>query len=74
MANLVNLMNPQMIIIGGGVSKMGGMLLRPARKSMKENAFNLPVSTVHLVRSRLGMDAELTGAALYARDRLRSNI
>jgi len=74
LANLVNLMNPQMIIIGGGVSKMGGMLLRPARKSMKENAFNLPVSTVHLVRSRLGMHAELTGAALYARDRLRSNV
>jgi len=29
---------------------------------------------VHLVRSRLGMDAELTGAALYARDRLSANV
>jgi len=53
---------------------MGDMILRPARKSMKENAFNLPARTVHLVRSRLGMHAELTGAALYARDRLRSNV
>jgi glucokinase len=73
LANLVNLMNPQMIIIGGGVSKMGDMILSPARKSMKANAFNLPARTVRLVRSQLGVDAELTGAALYARDRLRSN-
>jgi glucokinase len=68
LANLVNLMNPQMIIIGGGVSKMGEMLLRPTRKSMKANAFNLPARTVRLVRPRLGVDAELTGAAIYARE------
>jgi glucokinase len=71
-ANLVNLMNPQMIIIGGGVSKMGEMLLRPTRKSMKANAIELPARSVRLVRPRLGVDAELTGAALYARDMLRA--
>ncbi|MBN1689640.1 MAG: ROK family protein [Dehalococcoidia bacterium] len=70
-ANLVNLMNPQMIIIGGGVSKMGEMILSPTRRSMKANAINLPARTVRLVRPRLGVDAELTGAALYARDMLR---
>ncbi len=69
-ANLVNLMNPEMVIIGGGVSKMGEMILRPTRKSMKANAIALPAGTVRLVRSQLGVDAELTGAALYARDML----
>ncbi|MFA5065013.1 MAG: ROK family protein [Dehalococcoidia bacterium] len=69
-ANLVNLMNPQMIIIGGGVSKMGEMLLKPTRKSMKANSIELPVSSVRLVRPGLGVDAELTGAALYAREML----
>jgi len=74
LANLVNLMNPQMIIIGGGVSKMGDMLLRPARKSMKVNGIDLPAQTVRVVRSQLGVDAELTGAALYARDMLRMKV
>ncbi|MFA5398937.1 MAG: ROK family protein [Dehalococcoidia bacterium] len=73
-ANLVNLMNPQMIIIGGGVSKMGEMILRPTRKSMTANSIELPARTVHLVRSQLGVDAELTGAALYARDMMRAKV
>ena len=70
LANLVNIINPQMIIIGGGVSKMGAMLFRPARKSMKEHAFKLPARTVRVVRPRLGMDAGLMGAAIYARESL----
>jgi glucokinase len=74
LANLVNLMNPQMIIIGGGVSKMGEMLLGPARKSMKKHAFNLPARTVRLVRPRLGADAELTGAAIYALEKLGAKV
>ena len=70
LANLINVINPQMIIIGGGVSKMGAMLFRPARKSMKEHAFKLPARTVHVVRPRLGMDAGLIGAAIYTQESL----
>jgi len=70
LANLVNIINPQMIIIGGGVSKMGAMLFRPARKSMKEHAFKLPARTVRVVRPRLGLDAGLFGAAIYTRESL----
>ena len=70
LANLINVINPQMIIIGGGVSKMGAMLFRPARKSMKEHAFKLPARTVRVVRPRLGMDAGLIGAAIYTQESL----
>ena len=70
LANLVNIINPQMIIMGGGVSKMGGMLFRPASKSMKEHAFKLPARTVRLVRPRLGMDAGLMGAAIFTQESL----
>jgi len=66
LSNLVNLLNPQMIIIGGGVSAMGEMLLRPARKSMREHAFKLPASTVRVVRSKLSPDSGILGAAAYA--------
>ena len=71
LANLVNIINPQMIIIGGGVSSMGAMLLGPARKSMKAHAFKLPANTVRIVRPALGTDAGLTGAAEYARQKGR---
>jgi len=65
LANLVNIFNPDVIVIGGGVSKMGEMLLRPVRKVVKDRAFQLPARTVRIVRSRLGDDAGIIGAAAY---------
>ncbi len=64
MANIVNIFNPEMIIIGGSVSKMGEMLLKPARKVVKQRAFNLPTSSVSIVRSHLSDDSGIIGAAL----------
>jgi glucokinase len=68
LANLVNIFNPELIIIGGGLSKMGDMLLKPARKVLKERAFRLPARTVHIVRARLGSNAGIIGAAAYVFD------
>ena len=67
MANLVNILNPQMIVVGGGVSAMGEKLLRPARISMRRHAFKLPAGTVRIVKTALGADSGLIGAAIYAR-------
>ncbi len=66
-ANLVNIFNPQMIVVGGGVAQMGDMLLRPAKKSMKQHAFKLPSRAAHVVKSKLGQDAGILGAAVYIR-------
>jgi glucokinase len=63
-ANVVNIFNPEMVIIGGGVSKMGELLLKPARKVVKQKAFRLPAGTVRIVRSRLGDNAGIMGAAI----------
>jgi len=68
LANLVNIFNPEVIIIGGGLSKMADMLLKPARKVLKERAFRLPARTVHIVRARLGSNAGIVGAAAYVFD------
>jgi glucokinase len=65
LANLVNIFNPDVIVIGGGVSKMGSMLLEPARKVVKERAFKLPSRTVRIIRARLGGNAGVVGAATY---------
>ena len=63
-ANVINIFNPEMVIIGGGVSKIGEMLLKPTRKVVKQRAFKLPASTVRIMRSRLGDNAGIVGAAV----------
>lgn len=66
MVNLVNIFNPEMIIVGGGVAKMGDLLLNPARQVVKERAFKLAVQVVRIVTARLGDDGGLLGAAAFA--------
>jgi glucokinase len=65
MANIVNIFNPEMIVVGGGVSKMGNILLNPAREVVKQRAFTLPTNSVRIVKSKLGADSGIIGAALY---------
>lgn len=68
LANLVNIFNPDIIIIGGGLSKLGDFLLEPARKVVRERAFRLPSQVVSIVPSKLGDDAGILGAAIFARE------
>jgi glucokinase len=69
LANLVNIFNPELIVIGGGLSKMGKILLNPARRVVKDRAFRLPAKSVRIVRARLGSNAGIIGAATYVFDR-----
>ena len=63
LANLVNLLNPEKIIVGGGVSQLKEFLLKPARRVIEKRAFRLPAQTVKLVLSQLGGSAGVMGAA-----------
>lgn len=72
MVNLVNIFNPEMIIIGGGMSKMGELLLNPARQVVKERAFQLPAQAVRIVLAQLGDNAGVLGAAIFARQQIDS--
>lgn len=65
-ANLVNIFNPEMIIIGGGMAKMGDPLLNPARQVVRERAFQLPAQAVQIVPAQFGDDAGVLGAAVFA--------
>jgi len=67
MVNLVNIFNPEMIIVGGGLSKMGELLLGPAREVVRQRAFPLCAGAVRIVTAELGDDAGLLGATIYAR-------
>jgi len=66
MVNLVNIFNPEMIIVGGGVASMGDLLLNPARQVVKERAFPVSSAAASIVITELGHDAGLLGAAHFA--------
>ncbi len=66
MVNLVNIFNPEMIIVGGGMAKLGDLLLAPAREIVQERAFPLPAQAVRIVPAGLGSDAGVLGAAAFA--------
>lgn len=70
--SLVNIFNPEMIIVGGGLSKLGDLLLDPARQVMRERVFSLPAQAVRIVPAQLGDDAGMLGAAVYARQQEQS--
>lgn len=66
LANLVNLFNPEVIVVGGGLAKMGDMLLDTAREVATERAFRLPAQRVRIVPSELGDNAAMLGAVAFA--------
>ncbi len=62
---LINLLNPAMVIIGGGTSRAGDYLIEPLRKAAMERTLPALRERVRIVRSELGEDAgPLGGAAL----------
>lgn len=65
--NLVNVLNPALIVVGGGMSRMGDTLLEPGRRLVRERAFAQSSSVVRIVNAELGDNAGVLGAAIFAR-------
>jgi glucokinase len=70
-ANLINIFNPEMIVIGGGLSNMGERLFKPAHKVVEERAFNRAYRTVRFVKAALGRNSGVLGAAAFAFDEMK---
>ena len=68
LASLVNVLNPEVIVIGGGVIAAGEMLLEPARREMRERALRPARDAVRIVAAAFGDQAGMIGAALMARE------
>ena len=62
-AYLINLFNPEVVVIGGGIEKAGEVLLGPIRRTVRKLAFEEPATKVRIVPSVLGEDAVALGAA-----------
>lgn len=68
LAGLVNFYNPQMIVIGGGVSNLGNLLLSSIRQTVLKRSTSLATRDLHIVFSEIGPDAGVIGAVNLAMD------
>ena len=66
LANLINIFNPELIVIGGGLSNIGDRLLEPAYKVAEERAYEPAFKSVRFARAELGRNSGVIGAAAYA--------
>ncbi|MFC1667464.1 ROK family protein [Candidatus Omnitrophota bacterium] len=62
-AYLVNLFNPEIVIIGGGIEKTGSLFLEPLRRTVRSWAFEEAASVVKIIPAHLGRDAVALGAS-----------
>jgi glucokinase len=68
LVSLVNIFNPQIVVIGGGVSAAGELLLEPARAVVRERALAPNRDVVRIEAAAFGAEAGMVGAALAARE------
>lgn len=61
--NLVNIFNPEMIVVGGGLSNMRELLISPIKKEFKRFALVLPAKNVKIAKAKLGSKSGVLGAA-----------
>ena len=70
LANVLCLFNPEVLAVGGGVSKMGEILLDPIRKYTRQYEFISSVDNYQIVGCELGESIVLVGAVLLANQNL----
>jgi len=68
LVSLVNALNPEMIVIGGGAVAAGDLLIDPARQVVAERALPPSRDVVEIVPAHFGAESGMLGAALLALD------
>lgn len=69
LAGLINIFNPEKVVIGGALSSTGDYMLQPIRSWVKRYSLNLVNEDTKIVLSKFGDQAGLIGACLIARNR-----
>lgn len=65
--NVINIFYPQVIVIGGGISKEGEYLLKPLRQYVYDNVYAKDVQQTDIRIAEMGNDAGIVGAAMLGR-------
>ncbi|WP_302820366.1 ROK family protein [Fusobacterium ulcerans] len=61
-ANILNIINPETIVLGGGVALAGDILLDPLRKKLEKYALPVTLEDLKIVQGILGNEAGIKGA------------
>jgi glucokinase len=64
--NLTNMLNPEVVVVGGGVIAAGELLLAPARRVLEREALRPSREQVRVVRAHFGAESGMVGAGLLA--------
>jgi glucokinase len=67
-SSLVNVLNLEVIVVGGGVAQAGGILFRKIRQTIQRRAMSVQSKRIRLIKAKLGSDAGLIGAAILVRE------
>ncbi|MEH7353146.1 ROK family glucokinase [Neobacillus drentensis] len=70
LANIANTLNPEKIVLGGGVSKAGNILLDAVNKNFAKFAFSAVRNSTDIALATLGNDAGVLGAAWLIKNKL----
>lgn len=62
-ANVINLFNPELVIIGGGVAQAGELIFKPLKRTVQKRAFSVSVEVVKIIPVSLGKNCTIIGAA-----------
>ena len=63
LVNIINIFQPEILVIGGGVCKEGDYLLNPVKQFVKDNVYSRDVAQTEIRIATLGNDAGIIGAA-----------
>jgi glucokinase len=67
-ASVINLLNVEVVVLGGGVMAAGELILEPIREEVQRSVVEPCTQGLRIVAAELGQDAGIIGAALLARD------
>ena len=70
LAGIVNLLNLDDIVIGGGVAGAGKILFKSVRQTISLRAMSVQAKRIKIFRAKLGVDAGLIGAGYLVKERL----
>lgn len=74
LANLITILTPDRVVVGGGVAGAGDLLLRPAREEMRRRIRMTELAEVEVVLAELGIWAGAIGAAVHGAEHAASAV
>ncbi len=71
LASIINFLNPEKIILGGGVMEAGDFLLKPALEEARKRAYRKAIECCEIKKASLGNKAGVIGSALWAAENIK---